>query len=35
MRFLEFFVANISNAHRRPEHAARLDGPLAGSLEAD
>ena len=33
MRFLE--LANISNAHRRPEHAARLDEPRAGSSDID
>jgi hypothetical protein len=31
MRFLEFFAANIRNAHTRREHAARLNGPRAGT----
>jgi rhodanese-related sulfurtransferase len=34
-RFLEFFAANISNAHTRREHAARLNGPRAGSSDID
>jgi hypothetical protein len=31
MRFLEFFAANLRNAHTRREHAARLNGPRAGT----
>jgi hypothetical protein len=31
MRFLEFFAANIRNAHTLREHAARLNGPRAGT----
>jgi hypothetical protein len=35
MRFLEFFAANICNAHTRREHAARFNGPRAGSSDID
>ena len=31
MRSLDFFAANLRNAHTRREHAARLNGPRAGT----